>query len=215
MPLRDAALRWLPGVASLLRSGAEKTSPGTLSFIAARTAAFDAASLDALASGARQFVAVAAGYEVRTLRLAASRPSSPAAAHGGAVAFYEVDTPKTMQRKRALVARLFKRDRPPVFVGADLSQARLEDALAAAPGYDAAATTFFTAEGLVYYLPPPALGALLDGVAAAGGPGSRIAFDFLPRELLDGRAPMPPGLKARSSRHADAEAELTQAFPKL
>jgi methyltransferase (TIGR00027 family) len=193
MPFRDAALRWLPGVASLLRRSAEKMSPGSLSFIAARTAAFDAAARDALASGARQFVAVAAGFDARALRLAAS----PAAA---GVSFYEVDRPKTVERKRKLVARLFPRDRPPAFVGADLSRARLEAALAAAPGYDASLPTFFTAEGLVYYLPPPALGALLDGFAAAGGPGSRVALDFLPRELLDGRAPMPPGLKARLSR---------------
>jgi hypothetical protein len=48
----------------------------------------------------------------------------------------------------------------------------------------------------IYYLPAPAAAALLGGVAAAAAPGSRLAFDFLALDVLEGRRKA-PAYKAR------------------
>lgn len=43
----------------------------------------------------------------------------------------------------------------------------------------------------MYYLPQASVAQLLGGIAARAAPGSRVAFDFLSAEVLDGHKEVP------------------------
>lgn len=122
---------------------------------------------------------LAAGFDSTAYRL--GRPG---------VKFFEVDLPALSARKRALVAAALPPDtpRPAAFVGADLAATPLAEALAGS-GFDPAQPTLWTCQGLLYYLPPAAVRALLAGVRGLSAPRSRLAFDFLRRAALEGSAP--------------------------
>lgn len=169
--------------------------PGFVNFIDSRTKWFDGAVSDALRSGVTQVVILAAGFDTRPYRFA-----SPG------VSFYEVDLPAASARKRALVDKLgllaeqpaAERHPPPTFVAADLSVTDLEQALAESPAtaagarrFDPSQRTLFTAEGLLYYLPPAAVHALLASVSRCAAPGSALYFDFMNRDALEGRRAYP------------------------
>ena len=81
----------------------------------------------------------------------------------------------------------------PAYIAADLSHTPLDAALAGAGAgsFDRTRPTFFTCEGLIYYLPTAAVSALLASVAAVAAPGSRLAFDYLHDDAQDGRAAYP------------------------
>jgi methyltransferase (TIGR00027 family) len=150
--------------------------PGIVNFIDARTQWIDEGMRRALDDGIEQVVIVAAGFDTRAYRLA--RPG---------VKFFEVDLPHASEKKRELVEKLLPRDQYewPVFIGADLSRVTLGDALAGS-GFDPSKRTFFSIEGLVYYLPPAAFRSLLESISAAAVPGSRVFFDFINLTTLSG-----------------------------
>ncbi|WIA41967.1 hypothetical protein OEZ86_009270 [Tetradesmus obliquus] len=143
--------------------------PGIVRFIDVRTQWFDEGVTAAMDDGITQVVIIAAGYDTRAYRL--SRPG---------VKFYEIDLPHASKNKQELVRSLLPADKypRPEFVAADLSKVKLADALAAT-SFDPTKTTLFTAEGLVYYLPPAAVQQLLTCVSSSSAPGSRLMFDFL------------------------------------
>ncbi|KIY99348.1 hypothetical protein MNEG_8616 [Monoraphidium neglectum] len=117
------------------------------------------------------------------------RFGAAAVAKGQHVSFFEVDLPAASQKKRELVEALFSPSAypRPAYVAADLAAVPLMDALeAAAVGFDRSKPALFTVEGLVYYLPGGSVARLLGGIAARAAPGSRVAFDFLSRDVLDG-----------------------------
>ncbi len=66
-------------------------------------------------------------------------------------------------------------------VQVDLAQRTVLQALESSI-WDTSAPTVIVAEGLLMYLPPPAVEALFRGVAEAVGPGSRFAFSWLPQD---------------------------------
>jgi methyltransferase (TIGR00027 family) len=152
--------------------------PGMINFLDARTQWFDARLVAALDAGIDQVVVIAAGFDTTAYRLA--RPG---------VKFFEVDLPAASARKRALVdavlpdAAAYPR---PAYVAADLSTVDLADALAGC-GFDPARPAFFSCQGLVYYLPPCAVAALLASVRRLAAPGSRLAFDFIRLACLAGK----------------------------
>uniref|UniRef100_A0A383WF02 S-adenosyl-L-methionine-dependent methyltransferase n=1 Tax=Tetradesmus obliquus TaxID=3088 RepID=A0A383WF02_TETOB len=150
--------------------------PGIVRFIDVRTQWFDEAMEQAFDDGIQQVVVIAAGYDTRAYRL--SRPG---------VKFYEIDLPHASKNKQELVRSLLPADKypRPEFVAADLSKVKLADALAAT-SFDPTKTTLFTAEGLLYYLPPAAVQQLLTCVSTISAPGSRVMFDFLNLSTLSG-----------------------------
>lgn len=134
-----------------------------------RTRFFDRFFLDAADVGVRQMVILAAGLDARAYRLA-----WPA----GTVV-YEVDLPAVIEFKTATLAGL----------GAEPTAERrtvavdLRDdwpAALIAAGFDPAAPTAWTAEGLLVYLPGAAQDALFDNITALSAPGSRLACEFIP-----------------------------------
>ena len=135
--------------------------------MAVRTRFFDDFFTDAAAAGIRQAVILASGLDSRAFRL--QWPS-------GTVVF-EIDQPAVIDFKSQVMAGLRAEptaDRRTVAV--DLR----EDWPAAlqAAGFDPAAPTAWSAEGLLIYLPPEAQDRLLDNITALSAPGSRLATEY-------------------------------------
>jgi methyltransferase (TIGR00027 family) len=151
---------------------------GVSDFVAVRTRYMDDAFARILAeTGIRQVVLLANGMDVRTHRL-----DWPAG-----TTVYEVDHGPLLEEKRARLDSLAARPRvPTVPIGADLAG----DWLAAlrAGGFDPAGRTLWIAEGLLFFLTEEQAGRLLETVAGACPPGSRLVVDMTSAALL--RHPM-------------------------
>ena len=171
-----------PGVWSLY---ANKTLPGAdaelqalaqamIDFMAVRTVFFDEFFLTAADAGIRQVVILASGLDARAWRL-----PWPA----GTVV-YELDQPKvldfkadTLQRQGAMATAEL------VYVPVDLRQdwpAALRGA-----GFDPAAPTAWSAEGLLRYLPARAQDLLFERIDALSAAGSRLAANAVAAEAVD------------------------------
>ncbi len=145
-------------------AGAGTLSEAMLRHIEGRTRFFDRVVVNAIGRGVRQVALLGAGYDGRALRYAAP-----------GVVFFEVDHPATQADKLARLKRLgIDRDRI-TFVGFDLTEPGLAPALQDA-GLDPEAPCAYLCEGLLVYLPPPAVGALLDDLRALAAPGTRLAL---------------------------------------
>jgi methyltransferase (TIGR00027 family) len=137
--------------------------------MAVRTRFFDEFFLDATNAGIRQAVILASGLDARAYRLAWPAGTT----------VYEVDQPEVIEFKtRALADQgaAPTADRRPVPIDLrDDWPAALQ-----AAGFDPAAPTAWSAEGLLGYLPPEAQDRLLDTVTALSAPGSRFATESTP-----------------------------------
>jgi methyltransferase (TIGR00027 family) len=129
-----------------------------------------------LETGARQVLVLGAGYDTLGWRLTPEFDS---------VEFYEIDHPATMDPKARGIARMGGRPNLHL-LAADLGARPLADVLSAERHWDPRALTVIVAEGLLMYLPPGAVGSLLDQGALVTGPGSRLVFTWVGRRP-DGR----------------------------
>ena len=143
---------------------------GVYEYVTARTHIFDAFFTEALAGDFEQIVLLGAGYDSRSVRF--ERDLGP-------VQIFEVDAPKTQERKKDCLTRAGcslaegVRYVPLNFNTGSLASA-LEDA-----GFDPGKKTFFSWEGVTFYLRPEAVAATLDYIKAHAAPGSVAAFDFI------------------------------------
>lgn len=126
--------------------------------------------------GARQIVILGAGYDTRAARLPR-----------GGVTYYEVDHPATQAAKRARLAELG---------GYPLDAARYtscdferEDPIErlAATGFDVHEPALVIWEGVVPYLTEDAVRATATRLAAGLDPRTLVAFDFVGRNLVEGK----------------------------
>lgn len=124
------------------------------------------------------FLALAAGGDARAARVLAAFASITAV---------DVDLPASIDAKRSLLTAAGVTPAP-ALVGIDLVETDALDAALTEAGVPAGTRTVYTAEGLLMYLPAPAGHRLLRALAERAGPGSVIAFDFLPRAFVDGTA---------------------------
>ena len=155
--------------------------PGLFRHFAMRKRLLDTLAQDALRAGCRQLVLLGAGLDTLAWRMAAQ------------CACFELDHPATQSAKRR-VYEAGLADRLPVLIPADLLSDSVNDALCAKAAFDPRAPTLFVAEGLLMYLPPERVSALLRESAMCAGPGSRLVFTF-----LEARANRPPGFKVARS----------------
>jgi methyltransferase (TIGR00027 family) len=137
--------------------------------MAVRTRFFDDFFIDATEAGVRQAVILAAGLDSRAYRL-----SWPA----GTVVF-EIDQPEVIEFKSQALADL---GASPTADRRTVSVDLRDDWPAAlrAAGFDDAAPTAWSAEGLLVYLPPEAQDRLLDNITELSAPGSRLATEYHP-----------------------------------
>jgi methyltransferase (TIGR00027 family) len=147
-------------------------------YMASRTAFFDQFFLDATAAGVRQAVILAAGLDSRAWRLPWQRGEPDG------VTVYELDQPRVLQFKEST---LREHGAEPacnrIAVPVDLRQdwpAALRRA-----GFDPAAPSAWSAEGLMPYLPAAAQELLFDRVQQLTVPGSRVAVEALGPRFLD------------------------------
>lgn len=149
-------------------------------------------------------VQLAAGYDTRAYRLGAPR-----------VRFFEVDLPTASATKQRLVDKLgFVKspDQRPTYVAADLATVPLAEALGGA-GFDPHQPTLFTVEGLIYYLPEAAVSSLFSSISQLAAPSSRVFFDFMSTDALEGRGNFPGFKTTRKSVANKGEPFLSGITP--
>lgn len=144
-----------------------------------RTRFFDDVFTTATTSGIRQAVILASGLDTRAYRL-----SWPV----GTVV-YEIDQPEVIEFKTRTLADLgaeptAQRRTVAIDLRNDWAEALRQ------AGFDPAAPTAWSAEGLLPYLPPEAQDRLFDDITELSAPGSQIAtehmdLDALPADWVD------------------------------
>lgn len=167
--------------------------PSTLmTFISHRTHFFDNALAASAAADSpiRQFVVLGAGWDTRfygplpdgaDLRAPAGRDSS------GASRCFEVDEPPTQAAKLEALRAAGVESGHVVFAPTDFNQQSWLESLTE-HGFDPDLPTFILWEGVTMYLDDAAVDKTLGEVSGLA-PGSRIAFDYLSRELVLCRKP--------------------------
>jgi methyltransferase (TIGR00027 family) len=73
----------------------------------------------------------------------------------------------------------------PVVFGADRFDQKLLES-----GYNPKLKTLFIVEGLLMYVPPPAVDGLLSFVVDASGPGSSFVADYFSASVIEGTSPL-------------------------
>jgi len=158
-------------------STVEQMLPGVNGSAVARIRFIDEYLLECVASGFKQLVIIGAGFDTRAYRFKEVKEN---------LRVFEVDHPKTQQVKVDKVKEIFGAlpDHViyvPVVFGIDpLDRKLLEN------NYNPKLKTVFIAEGLLMYIPPPAVDGLLSFVADTSGPGSTFVADYFPDSVIDG-----------------------------
>ena len=171
-----------PALVKAERAKYEALMPGVNGAIVARIKYIDECLVRLLGEGLQQLVIIGAGYDTRAYRIPGVREG---------VTVFEVDHPLTQETKIRTIREIFA-ELPdhvvfvPVVFGAD----RLDRKLVA-HGYDPHRKTLFIIEGLLMYIPQPAVDALLAFVAKASGPGSAFVADYFEASVVAGTSPLP------------------------
>ncbi|OWL95251.1 SAM-dependent methyltransferase [Mycolicibacterium peregrinum] len=140
-----------------------------IGIMAVRTKFFDDFFTAAGDAGIRQAVILASGLDSRAYRLPWSE---------GTVV-YEIDQPEVIGAKSATMTQI---GAAPTAERRTVAVDLRDDWPAAlrAAGFDPAAPSAWSAEGLLAYLPPEAQDRLFDNITALSAPGSRLATEFHP-----------------------------------
>ena len=143
-----------------------------------RTHYIDAALKRAASEGATQVVILGAGFDSRAYRFRQAYPQ---------LRFFEVDLPRTSALKRARLTEVFGSVPDYVrYAPIDFDKQKLGDVLPAL-GYDRKQKTLFIFEGVTMYVAEAGNGATLDFIRSNSAPGSRVVYDYLLRDVVEGR----------------------------
>lgn len=127
---------------------------------------------------ATQAVVLGAGLDSRAYRFRASHPQ---------LQFYEVDLPATQEAKRARLFEIYGVVPDYVrYAPIDFNTQRLEDVLLAR-GFDPAQSTFFILEGVLMYVNAAGIDATFRFIRERSAPGSRVVYDYVLRQVIEGR----------------------------
>jgi methyltransferase (TIGR00027 family) len=159
-----------PAARRLLAWLEQHTDPGTVWHLGLRKRFFDDETRRAIAEGARQVLVLGGGFDTLSMRLSAEYPD---------VRFVDLDHPVTHAAKRRGMERLGIRRPNLLLCGMDLSAIPLDEALAGVKGWSVDEKTVVLAEGLLMYLDPAAVSALLEAIRRATKVGSRILWSYL------------------------------------
>ena len=146
-------------------------------YVNARTHHIDASVERAVRDGATQVVILGAGFDSRAYRMHAAHP---------ALQFYEVDLPAVIAAKKQRLAQAFIVPHERVtFAAVDFDRQTLDEVLPRL-GYDRQRKTLFILEGVTMYISEAGSAATFDFVRRHSARGSRIVYDYLLRDALDG-----------------------------
>jgi methyltransferase (TIGR00027 family) len=155
-------------------AGSERSGRGMWANMACRKRYADD-NLQAALGDIDAVVVLGAGFDTRGARLA-RRSDIPV---------FEVDQPINIERKRAVLNRVFSTPPPSVhLVAVDFEQDDLMATLAA-HGYRRDARAFFIWEGVTQYLTPEAVAATLEQLRSVPA-GSRLDLTYVQRDFIDG-----------------------------
>lgn len=176
-PVKVAWAKEHPAETQALAAEVERKMPGWGNAIRGRIRYFDDVVRNASSEGFTQLIILGAGYDTRAYRIDTLK---------GHTRVFEIDRPATQERKTGIVTRIFGQLPDHVsFIPHDIGQGPWWLALETA-GYSPAKKTLFLLEGLVMYLPRPAVRDLLAGIAGHAAAGSTVLFDFVPQSMADG-----------------------------
>jgi methyltransferase (TIGR00027 family) len=148
--------------------------PGFVPAMRMRTRCIDDFVREGVLAGVAQVVLLGAGFDARGLRL------PEIAAQGATV--YEVDFAAQLEKKRALLEAAGVVLPPHLrYVACDFSAPDFDETLTSelvAQGFRAGAGALFVWEGVMPYIDDEAADRSLRFMVRAGGPGSRLVFDF-------------------------------------
>ncbi|BBX87752.1 SAM-dependent methyltransferase [Mycolicibacterium aubagnense] len=168
-----AATRWAP-LRRTMVAASDRSAPGMWANMACRKRYADDNLMAALA-GIDAVVVLGAGLDTRGCRL--SRHS--------VIPVFEVDQTVNIERKRAILRRVFGTPPPSVhLVAVDFERDDLMSALAG-QGYQRDARTFFIWEGVTQYLTAAAIDSTFEQLRSVPT-GSRLDFTYVQRDFIDG-----------------------------
>lgn len=148
----------------------------------ARTIFIDQIVKQELAAGIPQIVFLGAGYDSRAYRFSSEL---------GSCRLYELDIATTQGRKKDLLAKAGIVIPPQLtFVPIDFRSQSLAGTLEQA-GFSPDLMTLFVWEGVMYYLPAPAVEATLDFIRSHAKTGSSVVFDYLNEKRESGNTGEP------------------------
>ena len=143
--------------------------PGLRNYIAARARHFDDVITLAAKTGLQQLVILGAGYDTRAYRIDEIR---------GRVQVFELDHPDTQQVKKEKIAEIFRElPRDVVYVPVDFETQDFGRRLLES-GYSPEKKTLFVMEGLIMYLTPETVDAVLSFIVHNSGRNSAVLFDY-------------------------------------
>jgi methyltransferase (TIGR00027 family) len=179
--------------------------PGLNEMMIARTAYFDGLFVDALKQATPQIVLLGAGYDSRAYRFARQNQGTR---------IFELDIAPTQNQKIKCLRRA-RIDIPEQvkFVPVNFNTETLKEVLERA-GYDPNQKTFFSWEGVSYYLDAESVDATLAFVSQQAHPDSTIAFDYTVT-LTDQNIDAYYGAEkfAQTMREAHGDEQLTFSIP--
>ena len=162
--------------------------PGAYHFQNARTLHIDACVSRAINDGYQQVVILGAGFDTRAYRFKNNQN----------IQFIEVDLPKLQIEKRKKVKQtLGEEPKNVAYVPLDFNTQVLA-ALLQADAFDTSKPTYFSWEGVSYYLSPKGVDATLQFVAEHTAPNSKILFDYMPASMISGAVDYYGGAQSRS-----------------
>jgi len=162
-------------------------------FLAARTEFFDTELLDTLRTGVAQVVLLGAGYDGRSFRFKST-----------GVRFMEVDLPATQTDKMRRLRDLAADTGHIEFAAADLTAQRIPEILSRT-AYDRLSPAVFVCEGVLLYLPRPAVASLLADLRREAAPGSALLVSFA-------IGPPPPPKRTVSGERRQSFYSMTEAI---
>ena len=168
-------LAWLPlhsrGTSFLLQFWA----PGGQELLTIRPRFVDELAVEQAAQGVNQIVILGAGFDTMAWRQREALRK---------VTIYEVDHPATQRAKRQVSERIGQPDNLR-FVAVDFERADFVAKLAEA-GFDATQPSFIIWVGVSYYLTVQAVADTLQRIAAISQPGTKLVWDYMLAEVVDG-----------------------------
>lgn len=159
----------------------EQVMPGVNGAIVARIRFIDECLAGCIAQKAKQLVIIGAGYDTRAYRIDGVK------AH---LKVFEVDHPATQAVKTHTIQGIFGQlpdhvAYVPVIFGRDRIDRKLME-----NGCRPELKTLFIIEGLLMYIPPSAVDALLAFIAHGSGPGSSFVADYFDSSVVEGTSPL-------------------------
>jgi methyltransferase (TIGR00027 family) len=184
------ASRWSGYRGSMFAYPAARPST-MMAMIAHRADFFDRSLAEATDSDGehpvQQAVILGSGWDTRAYGSVRDGLAADGPVGDAGVRFFEVDMPPTLQAKRTALARAGIPSDHVTFVETDFNQKSWFQAVTE-QGFDPALPTFILWEGVTMYLTEEAVEATLRQVSQFAS-GSRIAFDYMSRELVQAEPP--------------------------